>query len=194
MAKLFSYVVEHDHGYAPNPFGNFCTLAKCKYGYTSKKGIYTRNIAELAEPGDWIAGTGGTDLHKSAGHGRLIYAMRVDKKIPLIEYCQANFGNRIDAKHDIPEEGRFALISHHYYYFGKNAIDIMELPRGLLNHPFEKTGPGYRSDFSGELIVEFSEWLNFSFKVGIHGMPCLPHSQLLMPKCPTQIRRKPSTK
>ena len=43
MAKLFSYVVDHDYGFAPNPFGGFCTLAKCKYGTTK------RNIVELAE-------------------------------------------------------------------------------------------------------------------------------------------------
>ena len=69
--RLFSYVVDHDYGFAPNPFGGICTLAKCKYG--SKK----RNIVEMAERRDWIAGTGGADLSKSAGHGKLIYAMRV---------------------------------------------------------------------------------------------------------------------
>ena len=52
-------------------------MAKCKYG--TKK----RNIVELAKVGDWIAGTGGVDLVKSAGHGKLIYAMRVDESIPL---------------------------------------------------------------------------------------------------------------
>ena len=70
MSKLFSYVVDHDLGFAPDPFGGFCTLAKCKYR-TSR-----RNIVELAQVNDWIAGTGGVDLRKSAGHGKLIYAMR----------------------------------------------------------------------------------------------------------------------
>lgn len=40
MATLFSFVVNHDYGFAPNPFGG-CKLAKCKHG--SKK----RNIVEL---------------------------------------------------------------------------------------------------------------------------------------------------
>src|ERR1019366_7813685 len=110
MPKLFSSVVDHDYGYAPCPFGGFCTLAKCKYG-TSK-----RNIVEMASVGDWIAGTGGVDLRKSAGHGKLIYAMRVDEVVPLGDYCGAHRGDRIDAAHDIGEEGRFALISHHYFY------------------------------------------------------------------------------
>jgi hypothetical protein len=47
------------------------------------------NIDEMAEKGDWIAGTGGSDLRKSAGHGKLIYAMRIDEKISLAEYCRA---------------------------------------------------------------------------------------------------------
>jgi hypothetical protein len=80
MPKLYSYVVDHDHGFAPNPFGGFCTLVKCKYG--SKK----CNIVEMAEEEDWIAGTGGVKA-ESAGHGKLIYAMRVDEKIPLADYC-----------------------------------------------------------------------------------------------------------
>ena len=105
MPKLYSYVVDHDLGFAPNPFGGCCTLAKCKFG--TKK----RNIVEMAEEGDWIAGTGGADLSKSAGHGKLIYAMRVDDKIPLAEYCRAYNGNRVDAENEVIEDGRFALIS-----------------------------------------------------------------------------------
>src|SRR6516162_8198705 len=111
MPKLFSYVVDHDYGYAPCPFGDFCTLAKCKYGTIKCKSGTRRNIVELAEEGDWIAGTGGVDLDKSAGHGKLIYAMRVDEKISLREYCEGNEGNRIDADFDIPVKGRFALLS-----------------------------------------------------------------------------------
>ncbi|MCI0332404.1 MAG: hypothetical protein L0228_04180 [Planctomycetes bacterium] len=144
MAKLYSYVVDHDLGYAPNPFGGLCTLAKCKYG--SKK----RNVVEMADEGDWIAGTGGADLTKSAGHGKLIYAMRVDEKIPLAEYCRTMNGKRFDAEHEVLEDGRYALISRHFFYFGRNAVDLSEIPRKYLNHPFEKKGPGYRCDFTEE--------------------------------------------
>lgn len=93
LPKLYSYVVEHDYGSAPNPFGGFCTLAKCKYGSGSK-----RNIVELAEAWDWIAGTGGADLKKSAEHDKLVYAMRVDEFVPLDDYCKAHKGDRIHAK------------------------------------------------------------------------------------------------
>lgn len=181
--RLFSYVVDHDHGYAPNPFGGFCTLAKCKYG------LKRRNIVELAEVGDWIAGTGGVVLSISAGHGKLIYAMRVDEKFSLAAYCRSN-GGRVDAKHDIEEKGRSALISNHFFYFGRNAIDISDIPRTHLDHPFEKSGPGHRSDFSEEFVDEFAKWLKATYKVGVHGEPCEPHSELKLPRCPAQVRRR----
>jgi hypothetical protein len=190
MPKLFSYVVDHDLGYAPNPFGDFCTLAKCKYGTVrSKNGSVRRNIAELAEEGDWIAGTGGAS-GQSAGHGKLIYAMRVDEIIPLAEYCGGNIGNRIDAEHDIAEKCRYALISHHSFYFGRNAIDISDIPQKHLDHPFEKKGPGHRCDFSEAFIEEFAKWLKANFKVGVHGQPCDPHAKLKLSKCPSSVRRK----
>lgn len=184
MPKLISYVVDHDHGFAPNPFGGFCTLAKCKYG--SGK----RNIIEMAEEGDWIAGTGGADLNKSAGHSKLICAMRVDEKISLQEYCRGNRGNRIDAEPEDDTDDRFALISYHYFYFGRNAIDISVIPHEHLDHPFEKSGPNYRCDFTEEFVEDFAKWLKANFKVGVHGPPCKPDTDMEMPKCPPKLRRK----
>jgi hypothetical protein len=184
MPKLYSYVVDHDHGFAPCPFGGFCTLAKCKYG--SKK----RNIVEMAEVGDWIAGTGGANLDKSAGHGKLIYAMRVDEIITLKAYCRGNKGNRIDAEPEKDMDDRYALISYHYFYFGRNAIDISKIPKKHLDRPFEKDGRGYRNRFREKFVEEFAKWLESNFKVGVHGPPCEPHSELDMPTCPPKLKRK----
>jgi hypothetical protein len=188
MTKLYSYVVDHDHGDAPNPFGDLCTLAKCKFG--SKK----RNIVEMAEVGDWIAGTGGADLTKSAGHGKLIYAMRVDEKIPLADYCRSMNGKRIDAEHEAVEDGRYALISRHFYYFGRNAIDLSEIPSQHLHHPFEKSGRGHRCNFTEEYVEQFAQWLQRTFKVGRHGPPCKPLSNLRTGSCQSKIRRKSCTR
>ena len=44
------------------------------------------NIVQLAKVGDWVVGTGGADLRKSAGNGKLVYAMRVDKKLTRWKY------------------------------------------------------------------------------------------------------------
>lgn len=81
IPRIFSYVVEHDYGHAPNPFWGACTLAMCKFGKGGRK-----NIIELARTGDWIVGTGGANLKKSAGHGTLIYAMKVEEKLTLQQY------------------------------------------------------------------------------------------------------------
>lgn len=183
MSKLYSYVVDHDRGFAPCPFGGLCTLAECKYG-TSK-----RNIVELVEEGDWIAGTGGVTA-KSAGHGKLVYAMRVDQKIPLADYCRAHKGHRIDAEPLKRMGDRYALLSRHYFYFGKNAIDISKIPTKHLNHPFEKRGPGYRQDFGEDFVEAFAKWLEDNYEVGVHGPPCKPHSGVDLPTCPPKVRTK----
>lgn len=47
--SYFSYVVEHDYGLAPNPFGGYCSLAVCKPGIRGNENL---------KIGDWIIGTG----------------------------------------------------------------------------------------------------------------------------------------
>ena len=78
---LYSYVVDHDHGRSPNPESGFCTLVHCMH---KKKGGKD-NIVEKAQVGDWIMGTGGLSKD-SAGHGKIIYLMRVDEKIPFKDF------------------------------------------------------------------------------------------------------------
>jgi len=169
MPRLFSYVVQHDYGYAPNPESGFCSLAKCKYGSGGRK-----NIIELAEVGDWIAGTGGADLRVSAGHGKLIYSMHVEEKLTLLEYHRdPRFrGRRDNEARDAHLQDRYALISSFYYYFGRNAPDLSGPPARHLQHPFEKRGPGHRSDFPEEFIGDFARWLASRWEIGQHGTPC----------------------
>jgi hypothetical protein len=96
--KLYSYIVDHDTGKAPNPFGGFCTLVCCKFSNHRK----WKNIVELAEKGDWIVGLGGKSK-KSSGHGTIIYAMLVTEKIPLAEYCRlSRFRNRTCTHRCVP--------------------------------------------------------------------------------------------
>ena len=65
MARIHSYVVRYDSGFAPNPFYGYCTLATCK-----------PNIRRSADIGDWVVGSGSNDRTVRRG-GRLVYAMRV---------------------------------------------------------------------------------------------------------------------
>lgn len=71
-ANYFSYVLTRDFGFAPNPFNGICTLATCK-----------PKIRKAAVAGDWIFGTSST---RGGKRGRLIYAMKVTKKITFNEY------------------------------------------------------------------------------------------------------------
>ena len=177
VMKLYSYVVEHDTGYAPNPYFGFCTLCRCKF-----KG--RKNVVELAKEDDWVIGTGGAG-EQSAGHGRLVYAMRVDEKLPREKYfSDSRFAKKKPVKKStsayettrgdnepplnaFERHEQFALISRHFYYFGANAIDI---PKrfGHLEHK----GRGFHNHFDQKEIRRFVEWLEKKWKPGVHGEPC----------------------
>ncbi|MBU0555687.1 MAG: hypothetical protein KKD64_11405 [Alphaproteobacteria bacterium] len=72
MASVYVYAISHDLGFAPNPFGGFCTLACCK-----------PNIRARAKHGDWIVGLTGTKLRPAM---RCIYAMVVTGDMTFDEY------------------------------------------------------------------------------------------------------------
>ena len=137
-ATLFSYVLEHDKGHAPNPYFGICTLCRCKCRASRKA---HKNIVELAKPGDWVIGTGGSNGKRSAGHGKLVYAMQVEQRLTREEYYAGRFeskkpviggshiqllGGNILPKNSFERQQKlFVLISRHrFYYFGKNAISI----------------------------------------------------------------------
>lgn len=179
--KLFSYVVQHDTGHAPNPYSGICTLCRCKYRKSKNK---PKNVVERAHPGDWIVGTGGASK-KSAGHRKIIYAMRVDKKITRLKYYRnSKFakkkqingnkqGDNLRPETRFEETEQWVLISRHYWYFGRNAIPI---PKAKFPD-LEKKGPGFRSDFQEPYISRFTSWLKKKYPRGKHGEPCwMPES------------------
>jgi hypothetical protein len=179
-ARLFSYVVHHDTGHAPNPYFGVCTLCRCKYKDSPRK---PQNVVELAMLGDWIVGTGGADKKKSAGHHKLVYAMKVEKIITRDKYFRTRTfackkpsgkkgdfrfrGDNLEPTNRFEKKEQYALISKkHFYYFGENAIPI---PRDKFPH-LEKKGPGFRSDFDGEYVKRFENWMT-RHKTGKHGDP-----------------------
>jgi hypothetical protein len=178
--KIFSYVMEHDTGHAPNPFFGACTLCRCKYRKCFGK---PQNVVERAKPGDWVVGTGGADLLKSAGHGKIVYAMRVDKKItredyysdrnyarkkPLRTNIVSQLGDNLRPEGAFERRCQFVLVSHHFYYFGRKAI-LIPAERFPV---FEKKGPGFRSDFTQDYVERFVKWIEAEYKPGRHGEPC----------------------
>lgn len=172
--RLFSYVVQHDLGHAPNPFHGYCTLAHCKFGKGRK------NIVDLAKKDDWIVGTGGADMKVSAGHGRLIYAMKVSEILSLKEYFDdERFAPKkvASARNPLPDnlyrdrenKTRRILIAEEFYYFGRRAVKI---PKRFINYPLEKQGIGFRyRNFDAKFIADFESWIR-SRKSGLNGAPC----------------------
>lgn len=75
MARIYSYVVRYDSGFAPNPFYGYCTLATCK-----------PNIRAQAEVGDWVVGSASNDRSIRRG-GHIVYAMRVTETTTFDDYA-----------------------------------------------------------------------------------------------------------
>ncbi len=70
--RLFTYVIDHDLGFAPNPFHGVCSLAACK-----------PRIRLFAQLGDYVIGTGSAPNRLD---GRLSYWMRIDEIVDFDRY------------------------------------------------------------------------------------------------------------
>jgi hypothetical protein len=192
--NYFSYVVEHDYGLAPNPFGGYCTLAVCKPAIRKNKNL---------ELGDWIIGTGSKKLSRL---NHLIYAMQVEEKITFDEYWNNprfhykrpiingslvqmygdNFYHKDEQTNEWIQEpsahstvnkekhtktdtsADSVLISRNFYYLGDNSIEIPE-----DFSIFCKKGPGMKYKDLNEVGEEFITWVitNPNIKKGIGGDP-----------------------
>lgn len=167
MATLFSYVVDHDLGFAPNPSAGYCTLVHCKFGGMRGR----RNIVESARVGDWILGSGGRNKD-SAGHGKLIYLMRVDEKLPFERFLvDTRFRGRRDCK-DFGSGNVYALISRRYFYFGEKTLELSKVPSELATDQLIKRGPGFRRDYPADQLKRLVKWFEGKYEVGRHGDPC----------------------
>ena len=192
--EYYSYVVSRDFGFAPNPFGEHCTLATCK-----------PTIRKNANINDWVFGI--TPKEKGMGN-KLVFAMKVTAKITFNEYWNSPvfkykkpvlngslkqmYGDNIYHFNDKLEEwfqadshhskengeiniknlkrdtgGKFVLISDTFYYFGSQSIDI---PFNLKNK--FTIGIGHKK-VKQEDAVKLIEWLEKSHEKGFHADPKL---------------------
>lgn len=188
--KLFSYIVKHDAGFAPNPFWGYCTLANCK-----------PRIRKTAQAGDWIVG-----LSPKAQGNKIVYAMQVEEILPFAayyrdprfackkpsyekgrmvmkrgdniyeplahgEFYQHRSGhsngdkeNPDSKKHDLG--GKNVLLSRNYYYFGSKAI---ELPSEFFEI---RVGRAHKCRFSDDLIRRFINFIS-RYPKGLQAHPAL---------------------
>lgn len=186
--KLYSYVVVHDTGFAPNPFFGYCTLACCK-----------PTIRRTAKVGDWIVG-----LTPKATGSRIVYFMRVDevaesytdywtnprfkskkptKENGILGKCGDNIyeplvsGNyrQLPSMHSNGEaedegkkahdlSGRRVLISETFAYLGTNASP---LPLDLHSLVVAR---GHRCQFPEGVRLNFIRFTE-SVSFGVHGSP-----------------------
>jgi hypothetical protein len=184
--RLCSYTVVNDCGFAPNPFGGYCTLAACTPNH---QGI------RLAA-GDWLVG------HASAarGHG-LIYAMEVAEVLDLDAYyndprfarkkprldrhwrdaCGDNIYHRgADGRwqqdYSLFHRGRdilvqdtrnaIAYIGKEFYYFGSEPGEIPERFAVII-----RDRHGCKCSYPERLAQGFVAWLRGNFPPGIRADP-----------------------
>jgi Nucleotide modification associated domain 2 len=180
--SVFSYVVEHDLGFAPNPFHGACTLACCK-----------PDIRKSASLGDYVLGTGG---RKPGLRGHLIYWMRVNEILTFDEYwgdqrfqrkkpvmsgsTYLRYGDNIyhsdnkgrfrqvdsfhscedgspsvgDIKRDTGKTDR-VLVSSEFAYWGRSALELPEDLKCLV-----KKGPGHKRYFTELQVDKWVAWLD----------------------------------
>ena len=196
--NCFRYKMDHDYGFAPNPFHGVLSLATCK-------GLQLRHNS-LLNIGDWIVGLGSVAM---GNLGRIIYAMQVEKKItfdqywddpqyqikkPVIngslvqmygdnayhtvegkvvqEHCAHSLkGGGINKEHlRRDSEGKYVLLSKRFYYFGENCP---KLPRefAYIDNNSRSTKFWDLCD-EDDKINAFVNWLDETYGVGIHGDPC----------------------
>lgn len=184
MTKIYSYVLRHDDGAAPNPFWGLCTLTICK-----------PVIRRKAKEGDWVIGTGSTNSLLKNGKrynfsNHLVYAMKITDKMPLSSYdlfCSKKYKKKIPkwfdkdwrlrlgdciydfSKGNIPIirkgvhselnrerdlSGINSLLSEHFYYFGEKPKLIPTVLREII-----KINQGHKIIQQSELVKAFEIWI-----------------------------------
>ena len=199
--NCFRYKLEHDYGFAPNPFYGILTLATCKGKIRNNKNLKIN---------DWIIGLGSVSMENL---DKLIFAMKVEEIITFDQYwndkrfeckkpilngslvqlygdnvyhtdfktgeviqekcAHSNENGSVNLDHKNRDViGKNVLISHKFYYFGDNCLEIP------AKFSYIKLGKKVRDiefkDLMGKdkEINDFISWIESNYKIGIHGDPC----------------------
>ncbi|QOT82073.1 hypothetical protein [Cupriavidus basilensis] len=200
MARVHSYVVRYDSGFAPNPFYGHCTLATCKPG-----------IRRSAQVGDWVIGCGSNAQGIRRG-GHIVYAMRVSEALTFDQYSadprflakmpfrngsrKQSSGDNIyhrqnansewfqrDSFHSNPDgttnykhvrrdtSVNRVLLSDDYVYFGGIGPKFPIGLRDRNGRPIWKSGIGVTCFDDAQLLAAFERWLRGLAVIGYQGAP-----------------------
>jgi hypothetical protein len=200
MARIYSYVVRYDSGFAPNPFYGYCTLATCKPG-----------IRRRANVGDWVIGSASNDRTIRRG-GHIVYAMCVTEMITFDDYttdarfeakkpfrsgsrkqsCGDNiyfrdtpdgewrqrdsFHSRedgeINPEHVARDTGvNRVLISNDFIYFGGTGPAFSKNLKDRDGRPLGKVGIGSSCFDDPQLVERLERWVRGFGVTGYQGAP-----------------------
>lgn len=188
--NLYSYVVTHDYGFAPNPYGGVLTLATCK-----------PDIRRTAQVGDWLMGTGSAN---GIGQNKLIYFACISRIISIADYsASTEYRNKVPKKTSDPSSRRGdniyknnsdgtwtqlsnsfhgidemdhdlggvnVLVCSEFWYFGINAIEIPNEFQILV-----KKGPKYKKNTNVPKALKFIEYIKTE-TTGLRGSPSSLHA------------------
>jgi hypothetical protein len=144
--KIYSYIVNHDTGFAPNPFYGYCTLANCK-----------PKIRKTAEIGDLIFG-----LSCKARNNYLIYAMKVNEKLTFREYFNDN--RFMQKKPKFNEKKVICKCGDNIYEpISENVYRQLQSMHSL-NRSCEEDLKNKKKDLSGEYVLISNEYVYFGRK------------------------------
>lgn len=190
MPKLYTYVVRHDTGFAPNPYHGFLTLACCK-----------PLIRQSAKVGDWIMGGGSVATGRGA---QLVYVMQVSEALTFEEYwddprfkakkpcIDARFEDWVGDNIYPDAHGTQQLPSMHSEAGCSPCEDDMDkdlsVDRVLVGERFVYWGDdgplkphfpteplyfdrGHKFRYKPQLVSEFLEWVESLTEWGVQGSP-----------------------
>ena len=185
MSNLYTYVMQHDSGLAPNPFWGACTLAVCTPNHQGSKVV----------PGDWIAG------FQNKAHGyKLIHAMEIEERLDMDAYfrdprfeakrpnlrgtwqqqCGDNFYSRSSSGEWVQHANQYhcsagdlikdtkhpwVFVARRFWYFGGAGPSVPNDLRSLAG------GRGARVNHPPGSVEQFKAWVSGAFPEGISARP-----------------------
>lgn len=160
---LYAYIMTHDNGRAPNPHGDFCTLAYCM--------PMTRRAAQC---GDYVVGLAGAKFRDRGGEWHIIYAMRVTEPPISFNAHDERFSDKVvRVLGKYKRQADCVLVSKDFVYWGEEAKPLPTYLNFLRNAFYTNgkvAGIAHRRDFTNQQVQAFKQWFSRQ-KKGKRGEP-----------------------